>query len=192
MSENTQAPELTEEELEQLAALTGQDEAPQITDRCLLSLWEDVLGNVEKIGAEPINIHVAAKVVASWPFLTFARTARYHELYHEHLAKMREPLTKVISEHPEALKHTGEADAEENHKIYRDLLVSWHNYIEDLEVSWRAEDEDADVLVGILADLRAFFFSRMNMAGHLDAIGFSMDDDEFLSAVYESREEKSE
>lgn len=180
---------LTPQDIADLEAIENGEE-PQ--PRSLLEVWEATLANVDASAAEPISIHVATKVVASWPFLDFKDTARYHDLYHNTLIELRWKLHDLLVEHPEAKSWTGDEDAEHNHGHYLDLLVAWHIALDDIEKNWRANDEDAAVWVAVVADVRAFFFSQMGLAGHLDAIGFSLSDDEFLDAVRKAREEQGE
>lgn len=163
------------------------EEAPE--ERTLLSVWSSVLDNIDASAEEPISIHVASRVIASWPFLTFQETALYHAVYHQILSELREELRQLIKAHPDALGWTGEDDGRENHDLYRELLVTWHRSLDDYETDWRAETPDSHVWVAAIADARAFFFSQVGLAGHLDAIGFSMTDGEFLEAVKEAEGE---
>ena len=182
---------LTEQDKADLARL-GLNPEEVATERCLLEVWAAVLDSVEGVGAKPIPINVAAKVVASWPALSYQDTKRYHELYHRVLGEARDLLTDLLQENPDAKSWVGDEDAEHNHGLYRDILVGWHNLLDDYEQEWRAEDEGSHIWVAVLIDVRAFFFSRMGFAGHLDSIGFSLTDGEFLEAVDKSREEQGE
>lgn len=182
-------PQLSEQDLKDLETL-GSTEEPT---RSLLEVWHKLLGEgVDAAAAAPISVHVASKVVASWPFLTFQETASYHELYHSLIKELRTVVLDAIDMHPDALGWVGENDAEHNHDVYKDILVGWHNLLDFYEDQWRAEDPESHLWVAVLADTRAFFFSQMGMAGHLDSIGFTMDNDEFLAAVRASREEQGE
>ena len=190
MTEQTNQPELSAQDKADLAALGVP--AEEVTERTLLVLWADVLSNAEANADEPIPVGVASKTVASWPFLTFQETAIYHRLYHQVLGECYVELQEVIRDNPDALGWTGHDDGRENHKLYRELLVRWHMILDDHESAWRAEDEDSHIWVAVIADARAFFFSQMGLAGHLDVIGFSLTDGEFMDALQRAREEIGE
>lgn len=161
--------------------------------RSLLEVWRELLGKgVDEAADEPIPVYVAAKVVASWPFLTFQETAKYHQFYHSLIRELRVYVNEIIDEHPDALGFVGDDDAEHNHVFYRDILVAWHNHLDTYEQEWRAEDPVSHIWAAVIPDVRAFLFSSVGLAGHLDSIGFVMADDEFLDAVKQSREEQGE
>lgn len=183
----TEIPLTEQDELD--LALLGTAQPPQ---HSLLTIWTMLLDEIDTSRAEPIPVGVAAKVVASWPFLTFQETAIYHERYHARLADMRDILRNVISIDPDATSFTGDDDARENHAIYRDLLVAWHIKLDDLEHEWRAEHPVSHIDVAVISDVRAFIFAQTGLAGHLDAIGYQLGDDEFLNAVRAVREEQGE
>jgi hypothetical protein len=182
-------PTLTPQDQQDLASLGITLEGEQPTERCLLELWQAVLANRIPAAAKPIEIGVATAVVRSWPFLTFQETARYHVLYHEVLNQIAERLDEVIAENPEATSWVGEEDAAHNHLLYRQLLVEWHQILDTLESAWRAEDEESHIWVAVIPDVRSFIFSRVGLAGHLDAIGFALTNDEFLVALQEAKGE---
>jgi hypothetical protein len=163
-----------------------------IEQHSLLKIWGLLLDNVEKSSHERIPITVAAKVIASWPFLTFQETAIYHDVYHRILGELRDLLKYEVADKLEHLDWAGDDDVEHNHEIYKDVLVAWHNQLDSYEEEWDASAEDSQVWVAAIADARAFFFSQVGLAGQLDAIGFSLSDGEFLEAVEKSREAKSE
>lgn len=170
------APELTQEE--------------QPTERCLLTIWSSVLG--EPVDAEleaGITIGVAAKVVASWPFLSFADTEQYHKVYHSIIQDLATVVDLAIIGNPDATVWVGEDDGRENHDIYKNILVEWYLALDAREKEWKPTDENAGVLVAAIADARAYFFSSMGLAGHLDVIGFKMTNEEFLEAIQEAQEE---
>lgn len=162
---------------------------PEVTERSLLELWDKALEPIKEVAENPIPITVAHKVVASWPFLSFQDTALYHQEYHSILGECHQVLKDLLAEHPEALGWVGEKDAEENHEHYRDVLVAWHILLDQIEADWDAEDPESHITVAAVADARAFFFSSTGFAGHLDAIGFSLANDEFLAAVEEAKGE---
>lgn len=182
----TDAP-LTEQDREDLDSLENPP-----AEHSLLEIWSLVLDNVSAVAKQPIPANVAAKVVASWPFLTFQETAQYHLIYHQILEELGDDLSELIRKHPEAIGWVGDDDAEHNHALYREILVTWHNQLDSYEEDWRAGDSNSHIWIAAIADTRAFIFSQMGLAGHLDAIGFQMSDGEFLEAVVESREERGE
>ena len=170
-----------------LATLGAQDDGGMTM--ALLAVWSEVLGNIEAEREQPIPVVVASKVVASWPFLTFQETAQYHKMYHDILIDMRDILRKAIKDNPGCTDYIGDEDAAENHTIYRDVLVSWHLYLDQLESDWRAGDPLSHIKVATISDARAFFFAQTGLAGHLDVIGFTLANDEFLDAVTEAKGE---
>lgn len=166
---------------------TGEQPA---TQRSVLELWSEILSNVELVSKEKIPAQVAAKVVASWPKLSFQDTARYHERYHEILGGMRDSLKETLRLHPDALKNVGDDDAVENHAVYRDQLVEWTCQLDQIEQDWDAVDPESHIELAAVIDARAFIFSEMGFAGHLGAIGFSLGEDEFLEALSDAKGEK--
>src|SRR5690606_125723 len=114
---------LSEQDERDLAMLDPDNEA---TKRCLLELWNEVLSNVEAIAEQPIPVQVSAKIVATWPQMTWQDTAIYHQRYHQMLIELRETLRGAIRQHPGCTDHVGPDDAAENHDIYKDVLVAWH------------------------------------------------------------------
>lgn len=183
--------ELSEQDKADLKSI-GIDPGEEPTQRSLLEVWRELLGNAEEVGRQDIPIHVAHKVVASWPFLTFQETQRYHVLYHDVLGEALDRLKEIIHEHPEALDFVGEDDAAHNYQLYIDALVSFHNLLDGYEVSWKATDEESHIWLAVLGDVRATIFSSTGMAGHLDAIGFSIENEDFAEAVKKSREVEGE
>lgn len=183
-------PTPTEQDLNDIKSLGLPPE--DTTERSLLAIWSSVLSNVAEVAEQPIPINVALKVVSTWPFLSFQDTAQYHTLYHLLLGDCRDIVDQVIAEHPGATQWTGELDAENNHPLYKEILVSWHMYLDDLESAWLATAEDSHIQVAVIADTRAFFFSQVGFAGHLDSIGFKLGDDEFLEAVAKARGDEGE
>ena len=188
MSETNET--LSDQDVADLASIGISAEGA--TKRSLLTIWTELLSNVEKNAENPIPAPVAAKVVASWPFLSFQETAQYHRVYHDILLECRDELREIVAENPDALDWTGEEDGQENHELYREVLVRWHMLLDDHEARWRAEDSDSHIWIAALADARAFFFSQVGLAGHLDTIGFSLTDGEFMAAVTKAREEQGE
>lgn len=180
--------ELTQQDREDLKAIGINPDAEQ-TERALLEIWENVLSNVDESASGEIPINVALKVIGTWPFLSVQDTAKYHVIYHDILAEGRDRLHEVLKKHPDYKSFVGDDDAPNNHEAYLEVLVLWHNLLDGHEASWKAADEDAAVWVAAIADARGFFFSQVGLAGHLDTIGFHLDDDEFVSAVKASREE---
>ena len=168
------------------------EELGDINKRSLLVVWNELLNDIETVRLEPIPVNVASKIVASWPFLTFQDTAIYHELYHDLLMELREVLRECIQKNPDALDFTGDDDAAENHTLYRDILVDWHILLDQKEAEWRAADPQSHIQMPIIADARAFCFAQTGLAGHLDSIGFTLTDNEFLTAVNEKREVQGE
>lgn len=173
-------------------SLVADVETDEPTQRSVLELWSIVLGNAAAIGAEPIPINVAHKVVASWPFLSFQETQRYHEIYHHIFEGVSDLLHDVIDGDAQAFEWVGEQDAEHNHQHYLDALVQWHVRLDDYEAEWRATDPESHIWVAAIADARATLFSQTGYAGHLDSIQFQLGDDEFLEAVRAFREERGE
>lgn len=159
------------------------------TQRTVLLLWGSIFGEgLAAAAAHPIDIHVASKVVASWPFLTFKDVSNYHRIYHELLADFGRRVHEAIQANPDAIGWVGEEDGEHNHEIYKQLLVDWFVALGELEENWDSDGPYAAVLVAVIADVRAFLFSNMGLAGHLDEIKFKLSDDEFLEAVEEAKE----
>lgn len=171
-----------------LDSIPVAEEGEEPTERSVLELWAHVLDNIEAVAAQPVSLGVAHAIIGHWPFLTFQDTGRYHELYHELLLEERDVLLELLLEHPEYKGWVGDKDAEENHQLYVDALVGWHNVLEQRESDWTPDMPDAHIVPAIIADARAFFFSSNGFAGHLDSIGFSLSNDEFMDAVKASRE----
>lgn len=167
------------------AVPTTEDEAPK--QRSLLELWQNVLNNVDTVVNQPIPINVALKVVSSWPFLSVQDTESYHGAYHEILRVARDDLNDVLREHPEAFGWVGEKDAAENHELYLEVLVRWHNALDTYEEEWRAGDELSHVWLAAIADARATLFSGTGFIAHLDNIGLEFSDEAFVAAVRASR-----
>lgn len=186
----TEQPTLSEQDKADIAGLGLPPE--DTTVRCLLTIWAEVLSNVGAVGSQRIPVNVAAKVVASWPWLTFQETAIYHQLYHRVLGECGDLVIGVIADNPGATAWTAELDAENNHPLYKEILVGWHMLLEEYENDWDAEAEDSQIWLPVIADARAFFFSQMGFAGHLDSIGFKLDNDEFLEAVAKAQEVEGE
>jgi hypothetical protein len=186
MSEPTLTPQ-DQADLDSLGITLEGSEPEQ--PRCLLEVWRHLLSSAKTIGTEPIPVGVALKVVSTWPWLTFQETARYHELYHVVVSELGEALDLLLAEHPDALGWTGEQDAEHNHELYREILVTWHLKLDTLEAAWRAEDDESHIWVAVIPAVRSLIFARDGLAGHLDSIGFSLTNDEFIVALQEAKGE---
>jgi hypothetical protein len=182
MTENT-TPQLTDQDKADLEKLGLDENGEPRQNRCLLIVWEALLADIEGILAKKIPANVAAKVVASWPKLSFQDTAQYHVQYHELLLELRETLHQVILDNPDALQWRDTDDAEKNRQVYIDLLISWHLFFDAVEADWDATDEDSHIQLAALVDARTFVFSSMGLAGHLNAIGFELQDEEFGAAL---------
>lgn len=191
MTENTNvAQEPTQQDIEDLAALGLSPDGEPIPDHTLLRIWQQVLSNIEASVAEPIEMGVAGKVVASWPQLSFQDTQRYHELYHEHLLDIRSLLQATIDDHPGCADHAPEDDIAENYEIYKSLVIGWNLYFDDRESEWVATDPESHIRFAALVDCRATIFSRTGLAGHLEAREFNMDHEEIVEAIRANRGEK--
>lgn len=179
------------------AKLTEQDQADidslgdlgDATQRAIVAIWREVFSNVKNVIGEQIELGVAAKVVASWPFLTFQETQQYHVIYHSILLDLEKILVEVLDENPDATTFTGDDDATENHNVYLDLLVRWFRYLDQIEKDWCAEHDDSHIRAAAIPDARAMIFSRTGLAGHLEAIGLEFQDGEFLAALDAAAEE---
>jgi hypothetical protein len=179
--------------------LSEQDQADldllgetETQDRSLLAIWSELLEPVDEVRAQPIPVQVAAKVVASWTQMTFQDTAIYHLHYHDLIIELRTILRGIIAENPECTSFVGDDDAAENHELYRDVLVAWHRALDEHERNWRAEDPTSHIDAAVIADARAFFFAQTGLAGHLDAIGFALTNDEFIDALRAAEEVQGE
>ena len=183
-------PTLTQEDKEDLESLRIPLEGE--TPRALLDTWSQLLDSIELTKAEPIAIVVAARIVASWPFLTFQETARYHELYHDLLIECRAIVRDYINDNPGCLNWVGDEDVENNHAIYTGIIVDWNLLLDRYESEWLAEDDESHLWVAVIADTRAFLFSGTGMIAHLDAIGYQLSNEDFLAALAEAQEANGE
>ena len=189
MTENIQ---LTDQDVSDLKAMGVDPEQDAPAERTLLVIWDHVLKSGADTAAQPIPMMVSAKVVATWPKLSYQDTAVYHRLYHEYLGYLQESLVEAIRKHPEALSFVGLEDAEENREIYIDLLVTWNLQLDAIEREWAAEQEDSHIVVAAVVDVRHFIFSDMGLAGHLSAIGFQLRDEEFIERLNKAKAEQEE
>lgn len=183
---------MTEQDKADLRAMGLDPDGDGENGRSLLRLWSEVLSHVEASAAEPIPMGVAAKVVASWPQITFQDTAKYHARYHDLLLDMRSLLTETINDNPGCADHSEKHDIEENYELYKALVISWNIRLDELERQWRAEDPESHIEFAALVDARAFLFSQTGFAGHLEARGFQLDSDEVFDAIRAAREETGE
>ena len=157
------------------------------TQRTVLLIWSELFGDdLRKVLEEPISIGVANHVVASWPRISYQETQRYHELYHQVLLDLGDYAHLTLAANLDSLGWVGEDDGKYNHEVYKGLLVEWQLHLDHLESEWRATDPESHIWVAVIASARAMVFSQQGLVGHLDTIGFTMDDGEFVAAVQAS------
>lgn len=178
--------QLTDQDVVDLHEI-GIEAAPA---RTLLAVWNEVFKSGKNVAAEPIPMMAAHKVTSSWPKVSYQDTVIYHRLYHEYLADLGTVLEETIAKHPEALKNVGAEDATENRELYVDLLIAWHLCFDARDEAWDAGDADSHIQVAAIVDARHFVFSDMGLAGHLGAIGFVLDDEEFLTRLVAAKAEQ--
>lgn len=180
---------LTEQDKTDLRTLgvSPEGEAPQ--DRCLLEVWHELMKSVDLVREQPIPALVAHKVVSSWPKLSYQDTARYHEVYHDILGQIRDLLDEQLTEHPSSTSFVGDEDMETNRQIYIDLLIGWNLLMDDMESDWRAGHPESHIQIAAIVDARAFVFSSTGLVGHLTALNFQLDDEEFLQLLTEAKED---
>lgn len=183
MSETENDVELSEQDQADLRLL----QEPPAPTHSVLEVWDLILSNAEPQGRLPILSGVASAIVARYPYLKHQETQQYHAYYHHLLQECRELLHAELAGDTKYRQWVGDEDAEHNYAHYKNVLVSWHNFFDALEEEWVAEDETSHIQIAVLSDVRAFFFSGVGLAGHLDSIQFSLSKDEFIEAIQESR-----
>lgn len=188
MTENVQLSDQDRTDLKNMGIDPGAEDAP--AERSLLTIWDEILKAGRRVGSDPIPMFVAAKVVASWPKLSYQDTVRYHELYHELLGTLHAALVEVIRTNPDAVNFVGLADAEENRELYIGLLVEWNLLLDDFEQNWSAASSQSHIEVAAVVDVRGFVFSDTGLAGHLGAIGFQLEDGEFFERLNAAKAER--
>lgn len=181
---------LTEQDKTDLRSIGINPDEDQPFKHAVLKAWDAVLTAGVEVGNEKIPAIVAQKIVGNWPKLTYQETARYHAIYHEIIAEIRQDLLDLIAKNPKCLDFHADEDAKENHKRYVEILVTWHLYLDRLEQEWDAEHPESHIQIAVIIDMRSFIFSRMGLIGHLEAIGFALGDDEFLSAIEKAKEDQ--
>lgn len=157
---------------------------------CTLRVWRDVLSNIEAAMDERVPMNVAAKIVAAWPQIVFQETPKYHQRYHELLLEARMLLQGVIDDNPGCLDHVGDDDVVENYQLYKTLVINWNIRLDELEQQWDASAMNSHIEFAAIVDVRGFLFARTGLAGHLEAIGFTLDSDEIIDAIQTARGEK--
>lgn len=156
----------------------------------LLRMWSEVLAAGDSQRDEPVTIGVAGKIVASWPFISFQETKRFHELYFEVLGDMRALLEEIIRDNPGAADIMSNDDMKENYDLYKQLVIDWNIRLDELERAWEADAPDSHIWYAVLHDVRGVLFGRTGLAGHLEARNFELSADEVTHALQVARGEQ--
>lgn len=182
-------PELSPQDIADLASIGISPDGEEAPDNTILRIWKLLLSNVEKSLEDGVSMGMAARIVASWPKITFQETPRYYELYHELLVDARELLHALLDDNPSAIDVDPKEDMAENALLYKQLVIDWNIWLDDLETAWDAVHPESHLLMAAIADVRTFLFSRNGLAGHLEARGFELEAEEVVDALRKHRGE---
>ena len=180
MIENTQPTkpeELTEEDLQAIAASLGEGEEVQPLDYTILKVWKEILSNIEAGQAERISPVVANNILSQWQRLNFGDLQLYWELYHRVLAGYREVFHEILKANPDAIDQV-ENDATENRAVYFEIIKEWTRYARAQETEWDVSDRHAGVKLAAMLDASKFFFGPMGIIQQLlqPQVGFEWDE----------------
>jgi hypothetical protein len=167
-------PELPEELQKEVDRELGS--APELT-HTILEIWASVLSNIEANEGEHISPRYANSIVSNWPRLSFQEVSAYTRQYFTYLKALRELLTEVIAQNPDALKNV-EDDAEANRALYLELIGGWQELIERWELAWDSDDHGSHVQLAALADATSFFVGAQGLVEHLSQINFQFTDED--------------
>lgn len=176
--------------VEDMPPLEVIGEGEDSDQRTLLKLWKEILQHVEPSSEEKVSMAAASKIVSSWPKISYQETPLYWQMYHALLLEMRDILSAVVKDNPEAVDIPSDQDIEENRALYKRLIVEWNVALDDHEREWDPADEDSHIRFAAIIDVRGFLFARTGFSGHLEARGFDMDPDEVAEAIREARGEQ--
>lgn len=160
--------------------------------RTLLSTWEHLLTDAQRLAAVPVRVPVATRMLGAYLGLTFADLEPLNARYYEHVAAMLEVLQMEIAAAPEATFQvtTAEEDGNDNRGIYKAVIYNWRLYLHEVELSWRAGSETAAIDVAVLGELTSTFFSQNGLVSLLEnlMVEFSEEENDELHALLVARE----
>ena len=173
--------ELTEQDQADLASLAA---AP--SPRTVLEIWEEVLSNIETMGAEKIEPGYANHIVTKWPKLDYHQVPQFYALFLSYLRLYREDLHEQLRLHPDAKQNISpvpgheESDAIANRDIYVELMFVWNLTTARIEHEWDALDPLAAEKIAAQAEAQTFVTGSQGMLQALTApsVGFSWTDEE--------------
>lgn len=183
MSENTEnteevTEELTQEDIEAIAASFAEGEVPKLT-HTILEIWRDLLSNIEVAREERVTPVIANRVITSYPKLNYADVPAYWDLYYDLMTELRDILDDQIATDDEALSNV-EDDAVANRKHYVELLFAWSDRIAQWEEQWDATSPRAAIELAAIADVASMFMGQTGMTEALSQpqVGFEFNDDD--------------
>ena len=183
MSESNEAPteELTEEDIEAIAASFAEGNPPALT-HTLLEIWRNILSNIESAREERIPPVIANRVVTAYPKIEYHMVPQYWDTYYDLLTEMRDILDDVIASDNEAFDRV-EDDAILNRDLYVEVLFGWSDKINQWEEEWDTMSPNAAVELAAIADVSSVIVGETGLTENLSQlqIGFSFDDSDRIA-----------
>jgi hypothetical protein len=175
--------------------LTVEDilaEAEQASYHTLLEVWSKVLAPAEEERHKPVTPSWAARIVNTYPEISYADMAVYRDLYFERVGLLADILNSEIAGDDECLKHTSpEEDVAQNSHHYLNVLFDWQKQFMLWELQWDCTKATAAIEVAATAELHKMFFAQEGLSSLLDQINFEFTDedrDNLSEALVELRE----
>jgi len=142
--------------------------------RTLLELWRAVLASSEDVRKnDRITPQWASKIVGTYHGVGFKDVQKVHDGIFDASSTFARMLDEIIASDDECLnKVDAKEDAQDNARLYRQVLIDWQVWFVEQEARWDSSHEDAAIQLAILSEVHQMFLGQTGFIGHLDEIGF--------------------
>lgn len=148
---------------------------PEVT---VLEAWASVLSHVESESKIPVRMAMVIPVLSNYPWLTVKEMPNHFASFYGILQDAYQALMFEIATDENCLKR-GETDAEDNHNLYVNIIISWSKILREFEDNWDARKPwgGTQLSAGIAAT--EYLIGEQGLLSHLGSIGFRYHDGDF-------------
>ena len=170
-SESIEAPEITDESIEEFIASGG--DLP--TYHPILQVWRKVLDNIEDQRAEKVTPQWATRITSTYREVNFADMLEVQTRLYDKLEQLRDLLDVEIGklDHPFESITSAAEDLEFYEKHYKALLREWQLAFLGWELDWDCTDQHAAADIAAFGEVYTMIFgnqSRPGLTAYLDNI----------------------
>lgn len=142
----------------------------------VLQLWREVMTSAQTPTIRRISPQWAARIVTSYPGLTFRDMPLFRDRYLERIGELLTILEDLIDQDPRCLEPSTPAeDVQENGDRYLEIITEWQKKILGWELDWDCMGDAAADLASF-SEVHRTIFGQEGFASLLDSIGFEFTD----------------